>query len=99
VKRRRERLPDVGLDGRREVGEGGGVEHRRDAGALGEAPDVFPSRRGGGKCRGISFASPPAMTVPKTAVPRVAPSERESWVTAVATPSSRRLVAFWTTSM
>jgi len=37
--------------------------------------------------------------VPKIAVPKMAPSERESWVMEVATPSSSREVAFCTTSM
>ena len=42
---------------------------------------------------------PLVMIVPNTAVPRVAPKERESCVVEVATPRSSREVAFCTTSV
>ena len=52
-----------------------------------------------GRRSGISVFILPTITVPKIAVPNVAPIERVSCVIEVTMPRSSREVAFWTIKM
>ena len=80
----------------RGVTEGARVGQRPYPAFTGEPFGLQSVKGFGGKCLGISVFILLAMTMPKMAVPNVAPIERVSCVIDVAIPRSLREVARWT---
>ena len=89
MQRVRERVQEVGVDGRRQVLRLLGVEVDAAAEAGGDA--VREVRR-------ARLASREAKIVPKIATPKEPPTERKNVAVEVATPISCGRTSFWTTS-